>query len=197
MGFGLASVLVSVCCAFGSSVASGISTRVPTTGTKGTLIYGKAPVRPESTRRVVATQSDGARPLGLLFRIASGEPATPSQVLSPAPAPAPVATPPPAVVAPVASGAVPPLGKASAWGCAAAIAYLKAYAAPEFSIQCPGNAGGHMATTTCITGSTLCGLGASIVIAEPCPAAYMNEASNSWLLLGLWHVPLDPYGTCP
>jgi len=89
------------------------------------------------------------------------------------------------------------MGKATEWGCAAAIAYLNAYAAPGFSIQCPGDAGGHQATTTCVTGFRLCGLGASIVIADPCPAAYMNEASNSWVLIGVWRVPIDPFGSCP
>ena len=34
------------------------------------------------------------------------------------------------------------------------------------------------------------------MIADPCPAAYMNEASNSWLLTGQADVPLDPYGDC-
>jgi hypothetical protein len=34
------------------------------------------------------------------------------------------------------------------------------------------------------------------VIADPCPAAYMNEASNSWDLVGASDAPLDPYGYC-
>jgi len=26
----------------------------------------------------------------------------------------------------------------------------------------------------------------------------MNEASNSWVLIGVWaNVPIDPYGQCP
>ena len=35
-----------------------------------------------------------------------------------------------------------------------------------------------------------------ITIADPCPAAYMNEAANSWVLLGLSDDPIDPYGAC-
>ena len=27
--------------------------------------------------------------------------------------------------------------------------------------------------------------------------AYMNEASNSWVLPGVSGVPIDPYGWCP
>ncbi len=191
---GLTVLLISVPL-FGAMPAGAVSTRVPTVQPGGALVYGKAPVRPEVTRSVVATPAVGAQPLSLLFRIASGQPATPTQVLTQAP---PAATPPAVVSAPdpFAAG-LPPLGKAWVWGCAAALAYLKAYAAPNFSIACPGNAGGHQATTTCISGYGLCSLGASIVIADPCPAAYMNEASNSWMLLGLWHVPLDPFGSCP
>jgi hypothetical protein len=34
------------------------------------------------------------------------------------------------------------------------------------------------------------------VIADPCPNAYMNEASNSWALMGGSDAPLDPYGSC-
>jgi hypothetical protein len=188
------SVVMAWLPAVGSSVAGAVSTRVPTAQASGAFVYGKVPVRHEVTRRVVATPSVGVLPLALLYRIASGERPTPTHVLTPDP-PATVAPTVASVPAPSAP-ALPGLGHAWAWGCAAAIAYLTAYAAPEFSISC-GNAGGHQATTTCISGASLCSLGASIVIADPCPAAYMNEASNSWLLLGLWHVPLDPYGSCP
>jgi hypothetical protein len=36
-----------------------------------------------------------------------------------------------------------------------------------------------------------------IAISTPCPAAYMNEASNSWVIIGDSHAALDPYGYCP
>ena len=49
---------------------------------------------------------------------------------------------------------LPLAGEATAWGCAAAIAYLSAYAAPGFSFQCPGDAGGHQAATACLSESS-------------------------------------------
>ena len=48
----------------------------------------------------------------------------------------------------------------------------------------------------CISVSVMCDLGRFIMIADPCAAAYMNEASNSWVLLGLSRAPIDPYGKC-
>jgi hypothetical protein len=30
----------------------------------------------------------------------------------------------------------------------------------------------------------------------PCAAAYMNEAHNSWVVLGDISGPIDPYGYC-
>jgi hypothetical protein len=198
--------------ALGASVAYGVSSRVPISTADGAFVYGKVPVRPEITRRVVATRKQGATPLALLFRIARGELAPPTHVLpthasthaskhaskhpsTPTPNPTPTLTSTPSA-APF-SGAVPALGKGWAWGCAAAIAYLNAYAAPGFTISCPGNADGHQASTTCVSGYSLCSDGRSIVIADPCPAAYMNEASNSRVLMGLWDAPVDPYGSCP
>jgi hypothetical protein len=106
---------------------------------------------------------------------------------------APAATPAPAVPA---TNQVPPRGQASAYGCTAAMAYLEAYAAPDFIIACAIDPSEHQATTTCISGRTLCGLGRFILIADPCAAAYMNEASNSWVLMGLSDAPIDPYGSC-
>jgi hypothetical protein len=38
--------------------------------------------------------------------------------------------------------------------------------------------------TTCVSGASACSIQRLIVIADPCPAAYMNEASNSWDLIG-------------
>ena len=101
---------------------------------------------------------------------------------------------------PVSSAAagVPAEGQATAWGCAAALAYLQAYAAPGFTLECPGPAQGHEATT-CKDNPVNCPGSAYIGIADPCPAAYMNEAHNSWLMLdgagtdATW----DPFGACP
>jgi len=91
---------------------------------------------------------------------------------------------------------LPAAGEATASGCVAALAYLHAYAAPGFSFECPGDADGHQAMTTCVSQASACGLQRLIVIADPCPNAYMNEASNSWALMGGSDAPLDPYGSC-
>jgi hypothetical protein len=75
------------------------------------------------------------------------------------------------------------------------VAYLRAHAAPGFSVQCPGYALGHQAMT-CIDVAGVCPGQHLIGIADPCPAAYMNEASNSYRLEGLSDAPIDPYGAC-
>ncbi len=89
--------------------------------------------------------------------------------------------------------AVPPEGEATAYGCGPALAYLAAYAAPGFALVCPGDAQGHQATTC--DGEDPCAPGQKmIVIADPCPAAYMNEAHNSWAIQ--YGGAIDPYGYC-
>ena len=92
-------------------------------------------------------------------------------------------------------GVVPPAGQATAWGCDAALAYLQAYAAPGFALECPGYAEGHQGMT-CFNEPGACPNEAIIVIATPCPQSYMNEASNSWVLTGRSNAPIDPYGGC-
>lgn len=82
-----------------------------------------------------------------------------------------------------------------AYGCAAALAWLAAHAVPGFQLSCPGYAYGHQAVT-CYHVASLCPGSAFIRIADPCPAAYMNEASNSWVLIGRRSGPIDPYGAC-
>ena len=74
-------------------------------------------------------------------------------VVSTAPTPTPTPTPAPAPAAPPAPAvpAVPAVGQATAWGCSAALAYLQAYAAPGFALDCPGYAEGHEAMT-CLYG---------------------------------------------
>ncbi len=91
---------------------------------------------------------------------------------------------------------LPAAGEATTPGCVAALAYLHAYAAPGFSFECPGYANGHQAMTACISAASSCGQLRLIVIADPCPNAYMNEASNSWALTGASDAPIDPYGSC-
>lgn len=63
-------------------------------------------------------------------------------------------------------------------------------------MQCPGNALGHQGMT-CKDEPGVCPGQLVIAIADACPAAYMNEASNSWVLMGVSSRPIDPYGTCP
>ncbi|MFZ0249133.1 MAG: hypothetical protein WAL61_04250 [Acidimicrobiales bacterium] len=91
---------------------------------------------------------------------------------------------------------VPPVGQATAWGCGAALAYLQAYAAKGFTLECPGYALGREAMT-CMNQAAACPGTSVIAIADPCPQAYMNEASNSYVLTGAADSPIDPYGACP
>jgi hypothetical protein len=91
---------------------------------------------------------------------------------------------------------LPVAGEATASGCSAALEYLNAYAAPGFAFECPGFAQGHQAMTTCVSLTSPCSALRLIVIADPCPNAYMNEASNSWALIGASDASLDPYGSC-
>ena len=124
----------------------------------------------------------------------------PSTTTAP-PAPSTTTTAPvsqPAVVSARATGApggVPPRGQASQWGCAAALAYLSAYASPNFTVECPGNAEGHEGMT-CRDWPGVCPGQAVIAIADPCPPVYMNEAYNSWVSMGVANGPEDPYGYC-
>ena len=131
---------------------------------------------------------------------------TTTAVTAPPPAPAPPtaspAAPTPGQAAPPAPaaqssppGVAPPRGQASVWGCAAAMTYLSAYAYPGFTFECPGNAIGREAMT-CLNEPGICPGEAIIAIADACPAAYMNEASNSWVLEGQSTAPVDPYGAC-
>jgi hypothetical protein len=123
----------------------------------------------------------------------------PAPAPAPTPAPAPAAAPAAAVAsapAPSDPSVVPPVGQATAWGCAAALAYLQAYAAKGFTLECPGYAEGREAMT-CMNQPGVCPGTSVIAIADPCPQAYMNEASNSYVILGLAATPIDPYGACP
>jgi hypothetical protein len=118
---------------------------------------------------------------------AAPAPATTAPASAPPPAPAPAST---------NLGLVPPVGQATAWGCAAAVAYLQVYAAKGFTLECPGYAEGREAMT-CTNQPGVCSGTSVITIADPCPQAYMNEASNSLVLMGLSDTPIDPFGACP
>lgn len=79
--------------------------------------------------------------------------------------------------------------------CSAALSYLAAHSAPGFRFECPGYALGHQAMT-CINVAGACPGIKLIVISVVCPASYMNEAHNSWVLSGLQTGSIDPYGYC-
>lgn len=129
---------------------------------------------------------------------AARAPATvPAAVAPPAP-PRPLPTPAPVPAATTTTTAPHPAAPApgpSGYGCSYALAYLDSHAAPGFSLYCPGNAEGHQAMT-CIDVAGVCPGQKLIAIADPCPAAYMNEASNSWVMQGLRSGAIDPYGYC-
>ena len=128
---------------------------------------------------------------------------TPVASTAPTQAPAPAPAPPPAP-------AVPAIGQATVWGCSAALAYLQTYAAPGFTLDCPGYAEGHEAMT-CLYDTPAypdaCPNGHTIAISDPCPQAYMNESANSWTLtgqlsteqqkFGVSYADIDPFGPCP
>lgn len=84
---------------------------------------------------------------------------------------------------------------ATGYGCTYALAWLRSHAAPGFTFECPGYAHGHEGMT-CVNIAGLCPGQKVIAIADPCPAAYMNEAHNSWIALGQASGPVDPYGYC-
>jgi hypothetical protein len=88
---------------------------------------------------------------------------------------------------------------AHAYGCAAALAYLHAHAEPHFTMLCPAPAynpqGGPAQAMTCVSHPPQCPLNSGVIaISDPCPIAYMNEAANSWIALGLRPGAIDPYG---
>jgi len=78
--------------------------------------------------------------------------------------------------------------------CADALAYLAAHQAPGFVDSCgDGSALGHLGYT-CWNIAGRCPNGAKIIhIACPAPFVYMNEAHNSWTLIGQGS-GIDTYG---
>lgn len=150
------------------------------------------PHAPKPSSSTSSTSSTTAGPSGLTTTTTTTTPTTDTTTAT-------------AATTDVSAGAssVPAYGHATASGCDAALAYLRSYAAPGFALVCPGPAGGG-AALTCY-GQSPCQPGQKmIVIAEPCPAAYMNEAHNSWVLkheVEGTPIPggdpaIDPYGPC-
>jgi hypothetical protein len=125
----------------------------------------------------------------------------PTPVTRPAPQAAPQLTAPATgatapALPPPGTPTPPPVGQATTWGCGAALAYLEAYAAKGFTFECPGYAEGHEAMT-CVDVAGACPNAAVIAIADPCPQAYMNETSNSFVITARSEAPIDPFGPCP
>jgi len=48
---------------------------------------------------------------------------------------------------------------------------------------------------TCDNWASICPGVQEIVISDPCPIAYMNEASNSLVFSRLSTAPIDPFGS--
>ena len=77
--------------------------------------------------------------------------------------------------------------------CADALAYLAAHQAPGFSDVCAaGTARGHLGFT-CVNQAGMCEGLRIIRIACPAPFVFMNEAHNSWVLIGA-RTGIDPFG---
>jgi len=107
-------------------------------------------------------------------------PTVPTTVAAPPPPPPP--PPPPTATIPAPTG-----------DCAAALAYLAAHQAPGFVATCgAGTAFGHYGIAC--WNSVYCPDGRKIIhIACPLPFVYMNEAHNSWTLIGAG-TGIDPQG---
>jgi hypothetical protein len=154
------------------------------TGMASSVAGKPAAVQSSASTVPVAPTTTTAPPAASTTTTTVPIPPTTTSTTAPASAPAPQST----------SATAEPSG----YGCAAALAYLQANANPEFTLECPGYADGQ-AGMTCVNIAGLCAGGHLIAIADPCPAAYMNEAynSNSWSdSLGEFTRPIDPYGAC-
>ncbi len=180
-----ASVLIGLMA--GGTTASGAA--VPTAGTPASRGVAHTTAPPEIT--VPPTTSVPVSTTVPSTTTTSPPPAS-AQGTTPTPPPLPTTTVPPA-----------PAAQAPGYGCAAALAYLAAHAAPGFTVSCPGPDDGQQATTTAYFANGA--VTGTIGIEVPCPAAYMNEAHNSWVLRakylgtpipdGLGAV-IDPFGYC-
>jgi hypothetical protein len=152
------------------------------------------PHRPETSARAVTAATASSAPRALA---AAKTPPTTAVPTTAVPTTAVPTTAVPTTAVPTA----PPTTEAAAasaapgWGCGDALAYLQAHAAPGFTFACPGNALGHQGMT-CVDVAGICPGEHLIAIADPCPAAYMNEASNSRVFAGLSDTAIDPYGSC-
>ena len=146
---------------------------------------------PSNTTKLPTNEPPACLATDFLIRpvsITTAPPQQPSVTAAPASAPAPPTA--PAESAPsTAAGETTTLG----YGCFPALVYLETHAAPGFQFVCPGNALGQEAMT-CDDFAPVCPGSKVIIISDPCPTAYMNEASNSWVVEGLSESRIDPFG---
>lgn len=99
----------------------------------------------------------------------------------------------PAVAPVVSATPAPAVTPAVPTTCADALAYLAAHQAPGFADTCAdGSALGHLGYT-CANVAGRCAGQRFIRIACPAPFVYMNEAHNSWVVIGE-RSGIDPYG---
>ena len=82
---------------------------------------------------------------------------------------------------------------------------MAAHAAPGFLVICPATVPPGVAALTETTqtsgfpegGVFGAGIVGAVLIADTtCAAAWMNEASNTWVLAGQSSAPIDPFGPC-
>jgi hypothetical protein len=124
---------------------------------------------------------------------AEAGPSTTTTTVTTAPPPSTTTTTVAPQAAPVVATAAPVSRRAVAGSCAEALAYLAAHQAPGFTDSCAdGSAFGHLGVT-CVNQPGMCAGRRIIRIACPAPFVYMNEAHNSWTLIGA-RTGIDPYG---
>ena len=137
LGFAVVCLLLSLCLVLLNGIGNGVgASGVRTSRSHGSAVHARATV--VSTNRQFSSHYWGSDdvpprpkpPESAPPTASPAAPATESQVSTPPPAPAPPPPPAPA--------ALPGRGAATAYGCAAALAYLASYSAPGFTFQCPG-----------------------------------------------------------
>jgi hypothetical protein len=184
--------------ALGGGVAAGWA-QIPHAG--AVTSEAAAPPAPIPAPRSSATLAPAPTPPRRTVPLAARS--LPAPVASPAPSPTDPPAPPAAPAEAFAQGqpvrpAPAPVAApapAAADTCAAALAYLAANSAPGFRFECPGYALGRQAMT-CVNVAGVCPGERLIAISTVCPASYMNEAHNSWIIAGYRSGGIDPYGYC-
>ena len=188
--FALSTFLLSLCLFLFDGVDAGVGASAAPTTTSTSALTSTTQAPPPTTTTTTSPPPTTTTTTSPPPTTTTTSPPPPITTTTTAPPPAPAPPPPPP-----AATALPARGAATAYGCSAALAYLSAYSAPGFTFECPGYALGHEAMT-CINEAGVCANENLIAIADPCAAAYMNEASNSWVLTGASSAPIDPYGAC-